>query len=536
MATAAGSTIGALRVVIGADTTGLQRGLKETQSGMEGVGRSAAAAAKRVAAMGAAFTAAAGAIAYLVRGEANLIASQAKLARSINGTITGLRTLNMAAADNGIEGMDAALNRMNRRLGAAAMGTGPAIAAVEALGLNLKEINEMDVDEKMALIADRIKESGMSSQEAARHLQNLGFQQAEAATFFMQGGDAIRAARQEVERYGLAVDEASAAKLEDITTQWTRISTALAGVRTQLTLALLPALESIGNLVESAAQALARLTPYISRIVTLFGHVAEAAGVAGLALAGLYAPAVLAGIAKLTVAIGVGAVGAVKALTAAMLANPIGAIAAALVAAGYAAYKFRDQISEAIGIDVARIAKNAANTVINSFVAAYEDIKFVWNNFGDMMGGAVVGGINVAIRAINALITGALSGINALIDAINKIPGVNIGKIGDSAKIDLLNNEYASRLVDAVKERNAKIAEIMSTDRFASAPGGMVLTDDPEKPAANDTLFDPLGGGGASSGSSEEQSQAELQALREQLEIGRASCREGGGGALVAIV
>src|SRR5690625_882826 len=409
MATAAGSTIGALRVVIGADTTGLQRGLKETQSGMEGVGRSAAAAAKRVAAMGAAFTAAAGAIAYLVRGEANLIASQAKLARSINGTITGLRTLNMAAADNGIEGMDAALNRMNRRLGAAAMGTGPAIAAVEALGLNLKEINEMDVDEKMALIADRIKESGMSSQEAARHLQNLGFQQAEAATFFMQGGDAIRAARQEVERYGLAVDEASAAKLGDITTQWTRISTAPAGVRTQLTLALLPALESIGNLVESAAQALARLTPYISRIVTLFGHVAEAVGVAGLALAGFYAPTVLAGlgavtggIAAFTTAVGVGAVGAVRALTAAMLANPIGAIIAALVAAGYAAYKFRDRINKAIGIDVVRIAKNAANTVLNSFVAAYEDIKFVWNNFGDMMGAAVVGGINVAIRAIRS--------------------------------------------------------------------------------------------------------------------------------------
>src|SRR5690625_1410657 len=260
MATAAGSTIGALRVVIGADTTGLQRGLKETQSGMEGVGRSAAAAAKRVAAMGAAFTAAAGAIAYLVRGEANLIASQAKLARSINGTITGLRTLNMAASDSGIEGMDAALNRMNRRLGAAAMGTGPAAAAVEALGLNLKEINEMDVDEKMALIADRIKESGMSSQEAARHLQNLGFQQAEAATFFMQGGDAIRAARKEVERYGLAVDEASAAKLEDITTQWTRIGTAMAGIRTQLTVALLPLLEAAGNFAEGAGRGLAKIT------------------------------------------------------------------------------------------------------------------------------------------------------------------------------------------------------------------------------------------------------------------------------------
>src|SRR5690625_2847009 len=266
-------------------------------------------------------------------------------------------------------------------------------------------------------------------------------------------------------------------------------------------------------LVESVAQALARLTPYISRIVTLFGHVAEAVGVAGLALAGLYAPAVLAGISKLTVAIGVGAVGAVRALTAAMVANPIGAITAALVAAGYAAYKFRDQINEAIGIDVVRIAKNAANTVVNSFVAAYEDIKFVWSNFGDMMGGAVVGGINVAIRAINKLITGALSGINSLIDAVNKIPGVDIGRIGDRAKIDLLDNEYASRLIDAVTERNRKIAEIMSTDRFAGAGAGKLDTgedidpDDPWAPPAP-----PPSAGGAA-----ENVAKETEAIRERL-------------------
>src|SRR5699024_2125495 len=162
-----------------------------------------------------------------------------KNARSINVTITGLRTLKMPAEDKGIDGMEASRKRRKRRLGAAAMGSGPAIHAVEPLALNCKAIAEMDTDERTAVIGDRKRDSGRSAQEAARHLQNLGFQQREAVTFFMQGGDAIRAARQEVERYGLAVDEASAAKLEDITTQWTRIGTAMAGIRTQLTVALL---------------------------------------------------------------------------------------------------------------------------------------------------------------------------------------------------------------------------------------------------------------------------------------------------------
>src|SRR5690625_874666 len=517
---AAGTTIGALRVVIGADTSGLNKGLKEADGGLKGVGRSAADVAKRLAVVGAAFTAAAGALTMLVRSEANLIASQAKLARSINGTITGLRTLKMAAEDNGIDGMEASLNRLNRRLGAAAMGTGPAIHAVEALGLNLKELSEMDADERMALIADRIRDSGMSAQEAARHLQNLGFQQREAVTFFMQGGDAIRAARQVVERYGLAVDEASAAKLEDITTQWTRIGTAMAGIRTQLTVALLPLLEAAGNFAEGVARGIAKITPHISKIIDYFKQAAEAIGVATLALAGFYAPAVLAGLGGVTggvlafaTAVRVQAVGAMRALTAAVIANPIGALIAALVAAGYAAYKFRDRIKDAIGVDVVDIAKTAANTVINSFEAAYEDIKFVWNNFGNMMGAAVVGGINIAIDAINSLIEGALSGINSLIDAVNKIPGVNIGKIGDSAKIDLLDNEYASRLIDAVTERNRKIAEIMSTDRFAGAGAGEPGTGDDINPG--DPWTPPalgIGGGGAA-----ENVAKETEAIRERL-------------------
>src|SRR5690625_547473 len=342
----------------------------------------------------------------------------------------------------------------------------------------------------------------------------------------MQGGDAIRAARQEVEPYGLAVDEASAAKLEDITTQWTRIGTAMAGIRTQLTVALLPLLEAAGNFAEGEARGIAKITPHISKIIDYFKQAAEAIGVATLALAGFYAPAVLAGLGSVTggvlafaTAVRVQAVGAMRALTAAVIANPIGALIAALVAAGYAAYKFRDRIKDAIGVDVVDIAKTAANTVINSFEAAYEDIKFVWNNFGNMMGAAVVGGINIAIDAINSLIEGALSGINSLIDAANKIPKVNIGKIGDGFKIDLLDNDYAERLGDAVKERNAKIAEIMSTDRFAGTgtdEPGTGEDIDPGDPWTPPELGGGVGGVGGVGGAAENVAK-ETEAIRERL-------------------
>lgn len=518
MATATGSTIGALRVVIGADTTGLQRGLRDAGDRTADFKKQALVAAASIAAIGAAATAAGAKLVGMAREQMSVIDSQLKLTRAIGGTVNGLRAFKLAAEDMGIDGVEASLNRFNRRMGAAEFGAGAAAVSVKMLGLDLKALASMDIQERMAYVADAIQASGMSAQQAARHLQNMGFEQQGVAELFMQGGDAIRASTDALEKYGLAVSQVDAERIERANGAFDTLRRITEGIKTQLAVALAPALERAAVLMESFAGIISTATPYVGVLIDALATTAEVLAVAGAAAAAFFGPAILAGIAKFTVAVGVGAVGAVKALTAAMIANPIGAIAAALVAAGYAAYKFRDQINKAIGIDVVKIAKNAANTVLNSFVAAYEDIKFVWNNFGDMMGAAVVGGINIAIGAINSLIDGALSGINSLVEAANKIPGVKIGKIGGSAKIDLLDNDYLDRLDDAVKERNAKIAEIMSTDRFASAPGGMVLLDDPGKPAANDFLFDPLGGGGASAGSSEKQSQAELQALREQLE------------------
>lgn len=261
MATAVGSTIGALRVVIGADTTGLQRGLRETSTRMAGLRRAIVPTVASVAALGAAFTAVAATMYGMARAEMQVIDSQAKLARSIGGTVTGLRAMKLAAEDNGIADLESSLNRMNRRLGAVEMAGGPAAETVKRLGLDIKALAEMDVDERLASIADSIRDSGISAQEAARHLQQLGFQQAEATTFFMQGGDAIRAAREEIEDYGLAVSMISAAQIEEANTQLSRLQLISQGLRTQMAVALAPTLVEIATrLANVARMAMATIT------------------------------------------------------------------------------------------------------------------------------------------------------------------------------------------------------------------------------------------------------------------------------------
>src|SRR5699024_9386962 len=103
-------------------------------------------------------------------------------------------------------------------------------------------------------------------------------------------------------------------------------------------------------MVMGVTRVIDKITSEIRKYIDYFKQAAEAIGVATLALAGFYAPAVLAGLGSVTggvlafaTAVRVQAVGAMRALTAAVVANPIGALIAALVAAGYAAYKFRDR-------------------------------------------------------------------------------------------------------------------------------------------------------------------------------------------------
>jgi len=235
------TTVGGIRVRILGDDSDLQKKLGDSTKQLAKYGAAAAAAGAAVA------------TALTVQG-LKAVDSQAKLARSLDTSIDSLRALKIAAGDAGLEGLEGSLARLNRRLGAAEMGMGDAAKSVEALGLNLSELSGMDADERIAAIADAVRDSGVSMQQAARHAQNLGFEQAEAAAFFMQGGEAIRSYRGEVESLGLSLSDIDAAKVEAANDAFARFGLLMEGVQQQLAVQVAPLLTAVSRLMVDGAE------------------------------------------------------------------------------------------------------------------------------------------------------------------------------------------------------------------------------------------------------------------------------------------
>lgn len=182
--------------------------------------------------------------------------AQAKLSRQLGGTITGLRALEGAAGDAGVssESMSSAMERLNASIGEAQRGTGTAAESFKRLGLNVNALAAMDVDERVAVIADRMKEMGLSTQQAGDELRQMGIRQGEIINLMLQGGDAIRAERDTVEALGLALSDVDARQVEMANDALGIFGDLMTGIRSQLAVEVAPIITALATQLEEAAK------------------------------------------------------------------------------------------------------------------------------------------------------------------------------------------------------------------------------------------------------------------------------------------
>ena len=478
--------LGSVIVKVGADITDLTKKLdqagKKTDDGTKLI-------STRFLAMGAAVAAAAAvaatAIGYMALKEMEAIDASKKLGESIGATVTGLRALNMAADLSGLEGMESSITRLNQNLGAFEQGTGRARESIERLNLDVAAMGNMDADQKVAYLADQIQRSGMSAQEASFHLKRLGFDQAEAAGVFLKGGDAFRQAREDVERFGLAVSQLDASKMEIINDNITSTKAAMSGLVTRMTTALTPAFLEVTDSVLESARGFFDAYNQVSDFDKATDDAAE--GVQDFTADGrtLLTP-MLEGLVRLA-ALAADAFRVLGAIIGAIVKSATGGISAinALLQTASQGSAWLDKkagfISEAEYQSIARGAEKARDGAVK----AAEDTRAAWGRVMD------VGGEG-KYQAAGEKIIGAMAAKRAANMAMKDAPAANGGRaFGGGGKEDKEAKDAAKAEADraaeeAKRQQESAQRELEAVQRFLASKRELEAEDAAMRIAALD--------------------------------------------------
>jgi hypothetical protein len=268
------------------------RGFGRLSHEMEGANARLAAFARRArVAMAAAATAIAAAATAMIRSGLQVIDSQAKLAASLGTTVESIQVLERAGDLAGVSmgQVEQAAMQLTRRLSQAAAGAGPAVAALTRLRLSAAELQALPLDQRIALIQDRLAALVPEAERAAVASQLFGDR---AALVFTRIDTAtLRQATQDVRDFGVVVSDQDAAQIERTNDAISRLGLIWRGLSNQLAVAAAPVLEAVANAMAAAARTTGPLGIAIRGLFENLGRLTSyAAGIAALMAGGLSRP------------------------------------------------------------------------------------------------------------------------------------------------------------------------------------------------------------------------------------------------------
>lgn len=242
------ANIGKLAVQITAETAGLTSGLKQAEQGISDFDGKATALASKLKSFVAPAAIAAGAAfaANMVRNVANTADELAKLSQRTGIAVEDLSRLRYAANLSGVsaEGVTSALTRLSRGMSDAANGTGEAMRAFQAMGVEVKNQDGTlrSQREVLADIADRFASYEDGAQKSALAQQIFGRSGAELIPLLNGGAAGLQAMADESDRLGNTMDGNTAKAAEAFNDNITRLQTQLGSFAMSLGNAVIPTL------------------------------------------------------------------------------------------------------------------------------------------------------------------------------------------------------------------------------------------------------------------------------------------------------
>lgn len=269
-----------LSVLIGGDDRELQAALRRAQSGLRKLGGEVRDGISSFAMWGAA-AAAAGttAAAYFVKQAMEAVDAQAKLANALNTTVASMATLERAANLDGVstQQLETAVRKLSTTLGEAANGTGTAVESLKRLHLAARDLASLPVDQRMALINERIKEHIPLAEQAAVSADFFG--ERAGLAMLNLSPETIQLATDQTRLFGHALSDIDAAKVEEAGDSFSRIGYAADGLWKQMAVKLAPVITRIGDEFERAVEEAGGMevvaTRSFNKVVAAAGFVAD---------------------------------------------------------------------------------------------------------------------------------------------------------------------------------------------------------------------------------------------------------------------
>lgn len=281
----------------------------------------------------------------------------AKTADRLRIGVSTLQEFRFAADRSGIsvENFDSSLERFVKRIGEAGQGTGEAGRVLRFLGIELRDSNGAMRDTETLLLEVLVALGGLTdaSTQAAAAAAVFGREGLAMVNLAAEGADGIEALRSEARRFGLVTEE-TARKSEDFIDRMTDLKAVVNGLKFAVAGELLPAISSlIREMTQWIAANRAVLAPKVIEFAKNLGRALITLGTISVgilgalqsiadffgswvpiiaAVAGVIAGPFIVAVKGLVVSLGTLLLPVLKAIAAALLANPIGLVVAALAA------------------------------------------------------------------------------------------------------------------------------------------------------------------------------------------------------------
>lgn len=457
-----------------------KRGFGRLSREMEGANARLAVFARRArVAMVAAAAAIAAAATAMIRSGLQTVDAQAKLAASLDTTVESIQVLERAGDLAGVSmgQIEQATMQLTRRLSQAAAGTGPAADALDRLRVSAAQLQSLPLDQRIALIQDRLAEFVPEAQRAAVASQLFGDR---ASLVFTRIDTAtLRQATQDVRDFGVVVSDQDAAQIERTNDAISRLGLIWRGLSNQLAVAAAPALETVAGAMAAVARTtgplgigirmlfenLGRLTAYATGIAALMAGrfvasmVAAAVSVRGLAMALVILRGALLRLPLLGLVVaaselvywfsrlvqGAGGFGNALSLLGDLAREVwermhLGTVAMGLsIMANWA--EIKAAIAEALQTSLEAVV-GFGNATVNTFQGALDAIKVLWGALPGVIGDFAFQAANALIAGIEAMLNGVGQRINGFLDGIN----AGLAALGVEREIALIGNLELGRV------------------------------------------------------------------------------------------